>query len=174
MEQGGTVMPQNRAHWSERKTVDPVSGCWIWTGGLSTNGYGKAAGTYVHRLSYAVAKGPIPPGTEIDHLCRNRRCFNPDHLEAVTHKENMGRAPHTHTKTHCRHGHVFAEVGFWLAPDGRRRCKECRRLRERPGYRPIEPEELRRLRSEGLKGREIAELTGVSIRTVWRALESVQ
>lgn len=162
-------MPQNRAHWSERKTVDPVSGCWVWTGPVNNNGYGKVGNTYVHRLSYAVAKGPIPAETEIDHLCRNRRCFNPEHLDAVTHTENVRRSPRTGSATHCAHGHQYVVVGFWMT-GGRRRCKECRRLRERPGFRPIDREEVRRLRGEGLKGREIASLTGLSMRSVWRAL----
>lgn len=163
-------MPQNRAHWSERKTIDPISGCWVWTGPVNNNGYGKAVGTYVHRLSYAVAKGAIPPNTEIDHLCRNRRCFNPAHLEAVPHVENMRRSPNTGTKTHCRHGHEYEAHGFWKSKDGRKRCKECRRLHERPNWRAADFEEVRRLRGGGLKGREIAELTGLSLRSVWRAL----
>jgi len=163
-------MPQFRTHWSERRTIDPISGCWVWTGPVNNNGYGKAAGTYVHRLSYAVAHGAIPPDVEIDHLCRNRKCFNPDHLEAVTHQENMMRSPRTRTRTHCAHGHEYSVHGFWTGGDGRRRCKECRRLSERPEYKPVNYQEVRRLRSEGLKGREIAELTGLSIRTVWRAL----
>jgi hypothetical protein len=162
-------MPHSRAHWSERRTIDPVSGCWLWTGPTNNNGYGKAAGTYVHRLSYAVSKGPIPGGMEIDHLCRNRRCFNPEHLEAVPHAENMRRTPGTATATHCRHGHEYAVYGYWKAGD-RKRCKECRRLRERPEWRPTDANEVRRLREEGLKGREIADLTGLSLRTVWRAL----
>ena len=166
----GTVMTHSRAHWSERRTIDPVSGCWVWTGPVNNNGYGKAAGSYVHRLSYVVAHGPIPADTEVDHLCRNRRCFNPDHLEAVSHQENMLRSPRTGSRTHCAHGHEYAKFGFWEAERGRKRCKECRRLRERPEFRPVDRLEIRRLRGEGLKGREIAKLTGASLRTVWRAL----
>lgn len=163
-------MPRLRFHWSERKEVDPISGCWIWQGAISTSGYGKACGTYVHRLSYVVAKGPIPADTEIDHLCRNRLCFNPEHLEAVTHRENVRRSPRSGSTTHCRHGHEYTSHGYWLDVSGRKRCKECRRLRERPDFRPIDQLEVRRLRGEGLKGREIAALTGLSMRSVWRAL----
>lgn len=74
-----------------------MDACWLWTGKTAT---GKYAGLHVgvkadgetikrrisvHRLSYEAFKGPIPVGLEIDHLCRNKRCYNPDHLEAVTH-----------------------------------------------------------------------------------------
>lgn len=163
-------MSQLRAHWNERKEIDPILGCWVWTGHVNSNGYGKASGQYVHRLSYVAAKGEIPTGTEIDHLCRNRRCFNPNHLEAVTHRENMARAPHTGTETRCAHGHEYAKFGFWLIGE-RRRCKECRRLRERPDFKPSDYQEVRRLRGEGKSGRQISELTGLSIRTVWRALQ---
>jgi hypothetical protein len=73
---------------ADRWTVDPVSGCWNWNGSLNSNGYGKfkAGGRmfYAHRAAYARANGPIPRGLSIDHVCRNRRCCNPDHLEAAT------------------------------------------------------------------------------------------
>lgn len=71
--------------------------CLRWTGLIRANGYGKISVqgrlVYVHRLAYEVAKGPIPDGLEIDHLCRVRDCINPDHLEAVTHAENVRRIP---------------------------------------------------------------------------------
>jgi hypothetical protein len=77
-----------------RVTVDP-DGCWVW-GGPTTSGY-SAVGvgrTTVggHRLAYTELVGPIPAGHEIDHLCRNRRCVNPAHLEPVTKSENKRRA----------------------------------------------------------------------------------
>lgn len=69
-----------------------ASGCWEWTGAVATTGYGRfGAGEYVHRLSHEVYKGPIPEGHQVDHLCRNRVCFNPDHIEAVTQEENLRR-----------------------------------------------------------------------------------
>jgi hypothetical protein len=72
-------------------------GHWLWTGTTNGVGYGvvfiRYCRWYVHRLSYVLAVGPIPPGMELDHLCRVRSCFNPEHLEAVTHAENMRRSP---------------------------------------------------------------------------------
>jgi hypothetical protein len=80
--------------------------CWEWTRSLDAKGYGqssfnertstgKCRPSRVHRMSYKIFKGEIPEGLEIDHLCRNHACFNPDHLEAVTHKVNMARGWNT-------------------------------------------------------------------------------
>lgn len=75
--------------------VERTATCWLWTASLSTNGYGQFTpyGRTVpaHRFSYETFVGPIPPRLEIDHLCGVRRCVNPDHLEPVTHHENMRR-----------------------------------------------------------------------------------
>jgi HNH endonuclease len=66
-------------------------GCWLWLGGTNGRGYGMTASKYVHRMSWELMRGPIPEDLEIDHLCHARNCVNPDHMELVTHGENLRR-----------------------------------------------------------------------------------
>jgi len=110
-----------------------VEDCWEWVGHSDRDGYGRwhVGGKYylAHRFSYEQNVGPIPDGLTIDHLCRNRRCVKPSHLEPVTQRENVMRgASHVarnSTKTHCVHGH-----SEWTKrPNGERRCAACARAR---------------------------------------------
>ncbi len=78
--------------------VEKTESCWLFRGGLINTGYGviglggrQAGKILAHRLAYTLAKGPIPEGLELDHLCHTPACVNPDHLEAVTHSENLSR-----------------------------------------------------------------------------------
>lgn len=100
--------------------ADP-DGCWEWQAAVAGAGYGVIGRTdegsrYVHRIVYEFSVGPIPDGLEIDHLCRNRRCVNPDHLEPVTHTENRRRA----RWSRCARGHEIFE-----RKNGRRTCLRC-------------------------------------------------
>lgn len=114
--------------------------CWPWSLSVSTGGYGQLldggrTGTMVtvHRLAYSECVGPIADGLQIDHLCRNRRCCNPKHLEPVTHRENMRRGIKGDLTTHCPLGHPLsgANLVMWRRPDGHgRRCLICVRARE--------------------------------------------
>lgn len=113
----------------------PESGCHIWDGCVTTGGYGLIGynykSLYVHRVSYEHFVGAIPRGLEIDHLCRVRRCVNPNHLEAVTHRENgirgIGMAAVNFRKTHCVNGHEFTESNTYrMSSDSYRWCWACR------------------------------------------------
>lgn len=114
------------------------SGCWEWTGKIADNGYGHTSingqSHLAHRAFYTSFKGEIGEGLTIDHLCRNRKCVNPDHLEAVSHRENNLRGPQNpasinHAKTHCVHGHELSGANLHIRRRGSnvsRVCKRCR------------------------------------------------
>ena len=113
---------------------DPKTGCWLFEG-PTYRGYGRVhyqGQTWrVHRLAWTLKNGPIPDGKVLDHLCRNRNCCNPDHLEPVTDLVNIHRSPiHNATKTHCKQGHPFTEetTGYNHHKGRvRRYCRKCQR-----------------------------------------------
>lgn len=129
------------AYLKSRCVIDPQTGCWLWTGNKTTTGqYAEVRWNgrtrRVHQITYALAKGPIPPGLVPDHTCRVRHCINPDHLEAVTQRENLLRSPDTvagkHArKTHCKNGHPYDEANTIIinAERGWRDCRACRRAK---------------------------------------------
>jgi hypothetical protein len=112
-----------------RFVIEP-DGCWSWQGHCDPLGYGRWAGKLAHRLIWESLNGPIPEGLELDHLCRNRRCVNPAHLEPVTHAENMRRSAPA-TKTHCINGHPYDEANTYIRPTGQRDCRLCTAARQR-------------------------------------------
>jgi hypothetical protein len=111
------------------------NGCWRWQRSLKPNGYGQIGVPglgmrYAHRVAYEAWRGPIPVGLQIDHLCRVRDCCNPDHLEAVTCRENIVRgtgfvAVHV-AKTHCPTGHAYDERNTKIDRKGSRICRRCK------------------------------------------------
>lgn len=113
------------------------SGCIEWRGSRLWNGYGKfkvdGRMVLVHRFAYEQARGPVPAGLELDHLCRNRACLNVDHLEPVSRRENAlrGEAPSAVNarKTHCVHGHAFDDANTRVIRradgSGFRVCRAC-------------------------------------------------
>jgi hypothetical protein len=123
---------------------EPNSGCWLWLGSISYDGYARARGPQgrlwqVHRLMYEHYLGKIPEGLVTDHLCRVRCCVNPRHLEIVSRAENVRRgislSTHNRNKTHCPNGHPYAEGNLRISrgKDGclRRACKKCGNARSR-------------------------------------------
>lgn len=120
------------------KVIEDVdTGCWNWTGTRNGGGYGSFTAIYgespvcAHRFAYQYVVGVIPVGLQIDHLCRNRGCVNPAHLEPVTARENSFRA----RKTHCSAGHPFDTDNTYERRDGKRGCKECMRAAHRSWHR---------------------------------------
>ena len=133
-------MDINDRFWAK---VDKTDECWTWTGGTNGEGYGRfrvgnrKAGA--HRYSYELLIGPIPIGLQIDHLCRNRLCVNPEHLECVTPSINVLRGltpavnrmrPHP---TACPQGHPYSTENTRMTPNGIR-CIICRRISKTASY----------------------------------------
>lgn len=110
---GGNQLPDR--FW--RKVCITPSGCWQWTAGLFPNGYGRfwfdGRGHLAHRWAYRALVGEIPDGLSLDHLCRNRACVNPSHLDPVTTRDNIlrgsGLAAINAKKAHCPSGHEYTE-----------------------------------------------------------------
>lgn len=130
--------------------AEPNSGCWLWTGKIKASGYGmfaiKVDGSWTyrpaHRFVYENHVGPIPEGLDIDHLCRNRACVNPQHLEPVTRSENLRRGigfiARCAKATHCPQGHPYSGDNLLTRVKTTgvvgRECRTCVRAHKRLSY----------------------------------------
>ena len=143
------IQSNSERFWSKVNRGLP-SECWEWRRHQSKDGYGlfdKWIGkdTYTSvvasRFAYGDIYGEIPTGLQIDHLCRNRLCCNPNHLELVTQQENIKRGEvglyqrlRAINRTQCRNGHLITEDTSYIRPEGYRECRECRRIGLRKWY----------------------------------------
>jgi hypothetical protein len=129
---------------------EPNTGCWLFLGFVDRAGYGqvkfRGRTTPAHRAYFEVFSGPID-GEDVEHLCRNRCCVNPAHLEVVTHRENtrrgFGPVGINARKTHCLRGHPFDLANTEIRPNGNRGCKTCHRIRALERYRARLAQEAR-------------------------------
>lgn len=142
-----------------KQAMESEGSCWVWPGPLQ-HGYGRVTfegrEIHAHRWAWIILRGPIEPGLVIDHLCRNKACVNPDHLEPVTQRVNalrgIGYSGINARKTHCKWGHEFTEENIWRPKSGdriRRHCRACQKRRDRtPRPKRKEQRRLARLARE--------------------------
>lgn len=132
-QRGPNKIPAEQKFWMRVDRRGPDE-CWPWLGGKCKSGYGMMRKSYfgivvAHRIAYTLCVGPVADDLELDHLCRNRGCVNPAHLEPVPPKVNnhrgVGAAARNAKKTHCPKGHPLSGENLMVLKQGFRRCKTC-------------------------------------------------
>ncbi|MDE2102870.1 MAG: HNH endonuclease [Patescibacteria group bacterium] len=128
--------------------VEKTENCWIWTGAHDPDGYGSFRGSAptslrirAHKWAFLQAGGVVPGGFQLDHLCRNRGCVRPDHLEAVTPQTNTLRGNSIQAKnarkTHCKNGHFLSQENTYITRSGGRSCRTCQNAASREYRRAL-------------------------------------
>ena len=127
--------PVSERFWTKVEFTDT---CWLWKAAIDSDGYGEfwldGKVAKAHRYAYTFCVGSIPDGLTIDHLCCTHNCVLPDHLEAVTRRENTLRGTNPAAmrarQTHCKYGHLFNEANtYHRTGRGGRACRACQRGR---------------------------------------------
>lgn len=130
--------PIEQRFWEKVDKTSNPDGCWVWLASCGSHGYGQIGShstvMLAHKFAYESEVGTVPIGLQLDHLCRNRKCVNPAHLEPVTQQENIRRGQsgaYLAARTHCPRGHEYAGDNLYIRPDGRgRECRACHSQRQ--------------------------------------------
>jgi hypothetical protein len=130
----GEAEPRKLPFWEQVDVGHPAGG-WEWTGYSGPRGYGHTGQGDAHRQAYEGLVGPVPAGLQLDHLCQNTLCVNPDHLQPVTAQENQHRSHsvsgRNRRKRECPNGHAYTSENTYTPPTGGRACRACARVQWR-------------------------------------------
>lgn len=140
------MIPQRiRERFWHKVDVQHAWSCWTALTSVGSHGYaqigwrdetGRARMTLMHRVAYAMSHGPIPRGLVVDHLCHNRTCCNPAHLQLLSNEANSARQVRSYAGK-CKHGHAYTPENTYRDGKGYRRCRECARARSRKAFRVL-------------------------------------
>lgn len=119
--------------------VDLAAPCWVFRGKVNNSGYGSLSSAgkkwMAHRYMWTLMRGPIPEKMQVDHLCRVRRCLNPQHMEIVDCRTNLLRG----TGASAQHARKVAcpkcgKPYDYIHPNGSRRCRSCQQAMQKDRY----------------------------------------